>query len=106
VSEAADAPIPYQVVYTGRVRAALRKMVIEAQSTDQRSVLVAAVRELDRLLHLYPQFGEPLMDLKHEGGQIWHGMVGPMMVRYAIYEDRRLVMVAIPPILLGPKAAE
>ncbi len=36
------------------------------------------------------------MDLPHSSGQIWHGTIGPLVVRYAIYEDRRLVMVGEP----------
>ena len=52
--------------------------------------------EIDRRLHMYPQFGEPLTDLALERGQIWIGTVGTLVVRYAILEDRKIVMVAAP----------
>jgi hypothetical protein len=104
VSEPKDAPLPYQVVYSEQVKAALREQASQAAAVGKRPAIIAAVKELDRLLHLYPQFGEPLMDLMLEDGRLWHGTVGPLVVRYAIYEERRLVMVAVPPVLLQPRS--
>ncbi len=103
MSESPDAPAPYRVVYSDVVKAALRELTTRATQSGQRGVFVHAVRKLDRILHLYPQFGEPLIDLELEDGQIWHCSVGPLVVRYAIYEERRLVMVAVPPVLLPVK---
>jgi hypothetical protein len=45
---------------------------------------------------VYPQFGEPLADLTQEPGQVWIGTVAPLVVRYAIYDELRLVIVAVP----------
>jgi hypothetical protein len=33
---------------------------------------------------------------------MWIGTVAPVVMRYAIFEDMRLVMVTIPPRLAGP----
>ena len=38
---------------------------------------IAALKEFDRRLHIYPQFGEPLVDLKKQAGQVWIGIVRP-----------------------------
>jgi hypothetical protein len=39
------------------------------------------------------------MDLAQESGQVCIATVPPLMVRYAIYEDRRLVVVTVVRIL-------
>ena len=62
----------------------------------------AALKEFDRLLRLYPQFGDPQIDLKGESGIIYNGIIPPLCVRYGVYADRRLVLVVAPPILLPP----
>jgi len=55
---------------------------------------------LDRRLRVYPQFGQPLYDLEHKDGQVWSGVVRPLSVRYMVFADRRLVIVATLPRLL------
>jgi hypothetical protein len=84
------------VVYSGRVRKAVRSLVARAKARGRGRQVLDALRELDRRLHLYPQFGEPLIDLTHEPGQLWVGTIQPLVVRYAIYDDRRLVLVVHP----------
>jgi hypothetical protein len=58
--------------------------------------VLEAIKEIDHRLHVFPQFGDPLMDLTHECGQVWIGTVKDLVVRYAIYEEIRLVVVAVP----------
>jgi hypothetical protein len=57
--------------------------------------VLAALKKLDGLLHLYPQFGQPLRDLHLEPAQLWIGVVSPLVVRYILDEERRLVMVVV-----------
>jgi hypothetical protein len=90
----------YTVVYSGLVRDRLRELLGRAIAAGRDAEFVAALSELNRRLHVYPQFGEPSVDLKHELGQIWRGTVPPLVVRYAILEERRIVFVAQPPALL------
>lgn len=93
MTEVTDTPAPYQVVYSGVVRAALREFAAAARAGGLIQEAAKATKELDRLLHLYPQFGEPLIDLTQQPGQIYLGAVPPLMVRYAVLEERRLVLV-------------
>ena len=44
------------------------------------------------------QYG--LADLKHETGQAWIGIVRPLAMRYGVFDERRIVMVAAIPVLL------
>jgi hypothetical protein len=94
------APISYKVTYSERVQATLREFSARAAQSGRCATFLAAVKELDRLLHLYPQFGEPLLDLKLDAGQVYTATVPPLVVRYAVFEERRLVFVGSPPQLL------
>ncbi len=95
-----EAVVPYRVVYSERVRQRLATLGEEAGRRRDREVFAAALKEFDRRLRLYPQFGDPLMDLTSEQGGIWNGIIRPLSMRYAIYEERRLVTVTALPILL------
>ena len=61
---------------------------------------ISALREFDRLLHIYPQFGEQLVDLKKEPGQVWIGTVRPLTMRYGVFDERRTVIAGAIPVLL------
>jgi hypothetical protein len=100
VSEPSQSPVPYRVTYSGRVREEFRKLTAEATEGGFLVDYRAALKEIERRLRIYPQFGEPKIDLTHEQGQIWLGTVPPLVIRYAIYEDRRLVLVTDLPTLL------
>lgn len=95
-----NAPERYKVMYSEPVQAAFRELLVRATTAGQRAIILDAIKTLDRQLHLYPQFGEPLFDLKREPGQIYNGTVPPLVVRYAVFEERRLVFVGSPPKLL------
>ena len=96
VSETSNDPVHYQVAYSEYVRKELRKLIARAEERGLGSQVSAAVREIDRHLHEYPQFGQPLIDLQHEQAQIWLATVPPLVVRYAIYESRREVWIVTP----------
>jgi hypothetical protein len=83
------------VVYVEAVREVLRKFAAVARKGGTILEAIAAVRELDHRLHIYPQFGDPISDLTHEPGQVCLGTIPPLVARYAIYEERRLVIVTV-----------
>ena len=95
----------YKVGYAERVRRRLLSLAEMARDRGDGEAFVAAVKEFDRRLCIYPQFGDPLIDRKQELGQVWIGTVRPLSMRYAVLDDRRLVMVGALPVLL-PKAVE
>jgi hypothetical protein len=96
VSEPSTSPAPYRVVYSEYVRNELRALLARAKANGQGKQAVDAAREINRRLHLYPQFGEPRRDLKTLGATMGSGTVPPLVLEYAIDEERRLVFVAIP----------
>jgi hypothetical protein len=87
-------------VYSERVRQRLLGLADLARDRGDGEAFVVALKEFHRRLCLYPQFGEPLSDLTQESGQVWIGIVPPLAMRYAVLDDRRLVMVAALPVLL------
>lgn len=91
----------YYVAYSERVRQRLLELSDVATARGDRAAFIAAVREFHRRLLVYPQFGDPLADLKHETGQLRLGIVRPLCIRYAVLEDRRIVFVTALPVLLS-----
>lgn len=96
-------PTPYRVEYSERVRERLLALADIARQRGDGEEFIAALKEFDRRLRIYPQFGEPLVDLKKEPGQVWIGTVRPLAMRYGVFDERRLVIAAAIPVLL-PKS--
>jgi hypothetical protein len=88
------------VVYSGVVLATIRAFIARAQAAGQNDTFLATLKELERRLSIYPQFGEPERDLSQEDGRLYNATVPPLVVRYAVFEERRLVFLGSPPRLL------
>src|SRR6187401_3338782 len=86
----------YKVFYSEHVREHLRKMAATAKANGQGALFLAALRQLDERLHVYPQFGEPLTDLVLQPAQLWIGSVPPLVVQYFLDEAHRTVIVGRP----------
>lgn len=97
---ATDPPAPYQVVYSPAVERRVSELSDEAIARGDGEAFAAAYQEFDRLLRLYPQFGDPLSDLVVGGGQIRLGIIPPLSMRYGVNEELRIVFCAAPPVLL------
>ncbi|MBX9680646.1 MAG: hypothetical protein K2X38_17975 [Gemmataceae bacterium] len=65
-----DKPAPYRVVYSSLVRQRILDLAAEARTRSDGEAFLAALREFDRRLHIYPHFGDPLTDLLVEAGQV------------------------------------
>jgi len=95
-----DAPEPYRVFYSERVKERLRTLIVAARDRGDDEAILAALREFDRRLRIYPQFGDPQSDLTAEPGQVRIGIIPPLTMRYAVFEERREVTVMALPVLL------
>lgn len=91
-----DAPLPYHVSYSEHVHEILRALGLHAREVGLGKQVLAAIREIDSRLHIYPQFGQPLRNLSVEPAQLWIGVVDPLVVQYVLDESRRQVMVVHP----------
>ena len=103
MSSAGSGPLPYRVAYSERVRQRFLALADAARERGDGEAFLAALKEFHRRLCLYPQFGEPLIDLLQEAGQVWIGIVRPLSMRYGVFDEQRVVMVAALPVLL-PKS--
>ena len=91
-----SSPPPYRVSYSERVRNALRDLAERAKARGRVRPFLEALREIDRRLRIYPQFGQPIRDLSQEQSRIWIGVVPPLVVQYVVDDERRVVMVVVP----------
>jgi hypothetical protein len=78
------------------VRNELKALLARARAHGLGPQVLAAVKEIDRRLQIYPQFGQPLRSLALEPAQLWIGVVEPLTVQYVLDEERHLVMVVVP----------
>jgi hypothetical protein len=89
-------PVPYHIVTSAKVDHELNALVARADGLGMRQQVIDALDVLLERLQIYPQFGQPLLDLQHEQAQLWVATVPPLVVRYAIYESRREVWIVTP----------
>jgi hypothetical protein len=71
-----------------------------ARQRGDGEAFLFSLRDFHRRLCVYPQFGDPLVDLLEHSGHIRIGIVPPLAMRYGVLEDRRQVFVAALPVLL------
>lgn len=96
MSETSNSSIRYRISYSEFVRSELEKLIARAKERGLESQVRAAAREMDRRLHVFPQFGDPLADLSLAPGELRIGTIPPLVLRYAIYDDKRVVIVTRP----------
>ena len=93
----------YAVIYSDRVLDALTRLGRAAQARGDGARFAEALRDFDRRLRVYPQFGDPLMDLHTHSGQVRLGVVLPLVMRYGVFEEpRRVIAAALPALLPRP----
>jgi hypothetical protein len=91
---------PYRVVVSAFVQQQIRDLHEQARRRGDGAAFVAAVREFLSRLAVYPQFGDPQIDLTAVPGLVYQGIIRPLSMRYGVFEDRRLVFCGAPPVLL------
>ena len=100
MSEDSSGPQRYRVTYSERTRQRLLALSDIARERGDGDAFVAALKEFHRRLRIYPQFGEPLIDLKLNSGAVWIGVVRPLALRYGLFEEIRTIIVAALQVLL------
>jgi hypothetical protein len=90
----------YTVTSSDEVKTHLRKLGYISLERGDDEAFFLSLREFEKRLRIYPQFGDPLADLRGETGTIRVGIIRPISMRYAIFEERRLVVIAPLPVLM------
>jgi hypothetical protein len=94
-------PQPYAVSVAGRVHDRLLELADVAKAPGDGRAFLTALAEFHRRLRVYPEFGDPLVDLTQHDGHIRLGVVPPLTMRYAVLEDQRAEFVGARPVLLA-----
>jgi hypothetical protein len=79
----------YKVSCSRRVLDKLKELILR-NPTHASSISSAAI-EIDRRLHVYPQFGQPLRNLAVKQAQLWIATLPPLSLQYLLldYDDER-----------------
>jgi len=96
VSEPTPSPPPYRVIPSTRVIHEADALIRRAYSAGHGPRALAALREMDYRLSVYPQFGEKMMDLHQTGETLWVGTIPPLVVLYVIDERIRTAFIGTP----------
>jgi hypothetical protein len=93
----------YQVDYSGAVGAALRRLYRRAKQRGQGKQFTAAFREILASLRTKPlTVGEPLYSLPGLQLQVRTIVVAPLLLDFAVHEERRIVWIKGGKLLSGP----
>jgi hypothetical protein len=68
--------------------------------------IAVSIKEFDKRLGMYPQFGEPLHPLSTPELVLWIGIASPLTLRYVIDDVHRLVFVVSLPQLLSRRSGD
>ena len=96
----------YAISCSPRVRERLIELSRVSHERGDGAAFLAALVQFEARLRVYPQFGDPLADLGSVGGAIRIGVIRPLSMRYAVVEERRLVLPGALPVLMPPERSE
>ena len=89
-------PSPYRVDYFPGVDQQIRDVSEQATDLGLRGEFFAAIRHIiDRLKADPVAFGEPEYHTVYPGGVVCHGGHNPVFVRYAVYQQERVVVILL-----------
>ena len=85
---------PYEVIHSGAVTKALRRLFRQATRKGRAEAFLAALEQIDhRLGHSPNRFGEPLYRLPALRLQVRSAVIRPLVAHFGVHEDRPLVFV-------------
>ena len=85
---------PYDIDWSRAVVRTLRRLMRQAIQQGRAESFLAALRQIGRRLEQSPnRFGEPLYRLPGMRLQVRSAVVRPVVVHFAVHEDRPLVFI-------------
>ncbi len=86
--------ISYTVVTSQRTKAVLEKFYAHTVLVGKRQTFMAALQKIGERLAEDPlNFGDPLYRLPSLHLRVFHAVVQPLIVYYAVHEEKRLVFI-------------
>jgi hypothetical protein len=87
-------PVRYHVTLAGAARAVLEQLSVQARQAGTGQQFLAALREIGERLRNDPlNFGEPQYRLPALRLLVCQAIVAPLVVDFAVHEDRPLVFI-------------
>lgn len=97
MTQPSDQTPPYRVVYSGLCRDEVKNLLARAKAKGRFGEVSQAIRDINTRLKWIPlDFGEPLQTLTHLGLKTHIGVIAPLVVRYGVDGERRIVHVSLP----------
>ena len=103
MSEPPPSAEPYRIDFAVVAVRALEGFRDRAIAAGRGRLFLDALKQVKRILRIYPQFGEPLRELRQAGHTVYASCiltVAPLVVEYILDELNRRVIVVTPPKLL------
>ncbi len=87
-------PARYEVIVSKQVGSVIKQLHQQAAQRGEGQQFLTALRTIHHRLHEEPQaFGEPLFHLPALKLLIYQAIVAPLVVHYALHQERPLVIV-------------
>jgi hypothetical protein len=84
----------YRVLASQNLAATFRRLYRQAKQEGRADEFMSAVRRVaQRLLRSPLDFGEPLYRLPALHLEVRHGAIGPLLIYFAVHENRPLVFI-------------
>jgi hypothetical protein len=97
VSEKGEGTPPFRVIYSGRCREEVKRLLARAAAKGRFAEVAQILQNIHSHLRWIPlDFGESLRDYGSLGITEHLGSIGPLAVKYGVDESRRIVYVVVP----------
>jgi hypothetical protein len=84
----------YEVHCSGVNARSLKEVQKRAKEQGRGESVLSAIRSIWQRLSFHPvEFGEPLYRLPALRLQVRHGAIGPLLIYFAVHEDKPLVFI-------------
>ena len=84
----------YEVHSSGLIASRLKEIQKRAKAQGRGEAVLSAIRSMWHRLSLDPvEFGEPLYRLPALRLEVRHAAIDPLLVHFAVYEDKPLVFI-------------
>jgi hypothetical protein len=92
----------YKVGYLPAAKQQIHDLAAGCTDHGQKKALASALKAMLAKLQTEPSiWGDPEYNLQKPGGCVYHGIIEPVIIRYAIYEHERIVLIMSVRLLLA-----
>lgn len=84
----------YELRHLSSAAQAIKELAKTLPAGGPREAFVSAMRIIIEKLQTEPsKWGDPEYNLRKPGGCVYHGILDPVIVKYAVYEHEKIVLL-------------